>query len=128
MDSAKKLTVFTLTALALTACDNPVEKVVHLTSGYVQETVLDSVNSGALSDDVKKNYLKVIKSGVEDLEAMNDPDLDSVHKVINEHLKDNDLSMYDYNVIMTVINKHKSIINKQNSNHQNDVMDFKDSI
>lgn len=39
MDSAKKLTVFTLTALALTACDNPVEKVVHLTSGYCERVI-----------------------------------------------------------------------------------------
>lgn len=116
------------TLLALTGCDNPVEKVMHLTSGYMQEVVLDSFNEGKLSDDMKKTNLKIIKDGVADLERMNDPNLAEVHKAIDSHLKDNDLSMYDFNTINSIIQKHKRSINKKNSNHKNDVIEFKDSM
>lgn len=128
MSNMKNLIVLSSISIVLVGCDNPVETVSHLASGYIQESVLDSFSEGSLSDDVKNTYLKTIKKGVTDLEAMNDPNLAEVHKVIDKHLEDNDLSMYDYNTIMSVIHKHKVAINKRNSNHKNDVINFKNEL
>lgn len=112
----------------LTGCDNPIEKVIHFTSGYMQETILDNYNQGQNADNQRNTHLKVISKGVSDLKSMNDPDLAEVYKFIDEKLKDNELSMYDYNEINSMIHKHKVAINKANSNHQDDVANFKKNL
>ena len=59
---------------------------------------------------------------------MNDPNIMEVYSLVDKLLADNDLSMYDYNSIMGMINKHKKDINSKNSKHENDVADFKTRI
>lgn len=122
------VSIILLSMAAVTGCDNPVEKTLHLTSGYIQETVLDNFNQGKGADDLRKTHLEIIKNGVSDLETMNDPNIAEIYNIIDNRLKDNELSMYDYNTISSEIHKHKVAINKQNSNHQNDVADFKKNL
>lgn len=129
MNTKKKLYLSSfLCVITLTGCDNPVEKVIHLSSGYLQETIAQNMNQGKGADDLRKVNLEVIKRGVADLETMNDPNIDEIYKVIDKSLKDNELSMYDYNTITSKIHKHKVDINKQNSTHQNDVENFKNNL
>lgn len=112
----------------LMGCDKAFNEVQNRFSGKIQDTYLESVGQGKHIDGVKANYLKTIEKGVQDLKQLNDPNIDEVYAVINKHLNDNDMSMYDYNSIMSLINAHKKELNLLNSKHKNDVSAFKDKL
>lgn len=98
--------------LVLTGC-NPADEIMSAWSGYFQDIVLKSMSGGKDEKKVKAEFKKVIDKNVKELEAMNDTEIDEVYKKIDSHLKDGDMSMYDYNSIMAVINQHKRKINNK---------------
>ena len=93
----------------LTGC-NPVDEIASAWSGYFQDSVLKTMSGGKHEAGVKNEFKKAIDKNVKDLEAMNDSEIDEVYKKIDSHLKDGDMSMYDYNSIMALINQHLSLI------------------
>lgn len=115
-------------SLSLSGCEKALEDVQNRFSGEIQDTFLENIGQGKHLDDVKANYLKTIEKGIQDLKQLNDPNLDEIYTAIEKHLSDNDMSMYDYNSIMSLINRHKKEINLSNSKHENDVSAFKEKI
>lgn len=91
----------------------------------IGENVLKNSKS---HDAVKRNYLDSIKKGILELEKMNDPNIEQVYALVNTRLKDNHLSMQDYNSITKLINEHKRLLNANSSRHGADVVDFRKSL
>lgn len=112
----------------LIGCNNVLDEVKNRFSGKIQDVYLENVGQGKHIDSVKANYLKTIEKGVQDLKQLNDPNIDDVYATIKEHLDDNDMSMYDYNTIISLINAHKRELNLSHSNHKDDVSAFKENI
>ena len=69
--------------------------------------------------------MKVIENGVNELKLMNDPKISEIYSAIDKHFSDNDMSMYDYNSIMALINEHKRELNLAKSKHSDDVSEFR---
>lgn len=111
------------------ANSNPLEKALGSVTahfaGAVQEDILKNSQHGKNADAVKKSYLNSIANGVKQLEQMKDPNIKEVYDLIDLKLKDNDLSMTDYNLISNKIHEHKVAINARNSNHSSDVQNFR---
>lgn len=110
---------------SMSSYSNPIEKISSGFAGMIGENILKNSKS---HDAVKKNYLESIKKGIMDLEKMNDPNIGQVYTLTNERLKDDHLSMNDYNLISKMINEHKRQINTNNSKHSSDVENFKRSL
>lgn len=110
---------------SISSYSNPIEKISSGFAGMIGENILKNSKS---HDAVKKNYLESIKKGIMDLEKMNDPNIGQVYTLANERLKDDHLSMSDYNLISKMINEHKRQINTKNSKHSSDVEKFKRSL
>ena len=112
----------------LMGCDKALNEVQNRFSGEIQETYLESIGQGKYLDITKANHLKMIEKGIQDLKQLNDPNIDEVYAFVKKHLDDDDMSMYDYNSIMSLINAHKKELNILNSKHKNDVAAFKDKL
>ena len=112
----------------LTGCEKALTEFTNIFSGKITDAYIENSGNGKNKDKIKKSYLNTIEKGLIDLKQMNDPNIMEVYSLVDKLLADNDLSMYDYNSIMGMINKHKKDINSKNSKHENDVADFKTRI
>lgn len=109
-------------SLSLVGCDNVLKDVLNRFSSKIVEDLLNADgNFGKKSDQIRASYLRQIEIGLNDLKRMNDPQIEEVHKLINEKLKDNELSVFDYNTIMDLINSHKKTLFETHSRYQGDV-------
>lgn len=122
----KKILVASLTMVScMSTYGNPIEQISAGFAGMLGENILKNSKS---HDAVKRNYLESIKKGILDLERMNDPNIKQIYALVNERLKDDHLTVNDYNLIMKKINEHKRLINANNSRHKSDVANFKSSL
>jgi len=112
----------------LTGCEKALTEITNIFSGKITDAYIENSGNGKNKDKIKKSYLNTIEKGLIDLKQMNDPNIMEVYSLVDKLLADNDLSMYDYNSIMGMINHHKTDINSKNSKHENDVADFKTRI
>ena len=112
----------------LTGCEKALTEFANIFSGKITDAYIENSGNGKNKDKIKKSYLNTIEKGLIDLNQMNDPNIMEVYSLVDKLLADNDLSMYDYNSIMGMINNHKKDINSKNSKHENDVADFKTRI
>lgn len=128
----KLFIILMVTGISVNAYSNPLETgvlyIASIFSGTVSESLVKNMNGGKSHDAIKKNYLEAIKMGILELEKMNDPKIDEIYAFVNERLKDNDLSMLDYNLISNKIVEHKRAINSKNSRHAADTAEFRKSL
>lgn len=120
-----KILLLIFFTLFLTGCEKIVNQIQSIVGGKIQDTYLENVGQGKYVDQVKKNYMKVIENGVNELKLMNDPKISEIYSAIDKHFSDNDMSMYDYNSIMALINEHKRELNLAKSKHSDDVSEFR---
>lgn len=121
----KLLVALLVVGSSVNAYSNPI---VELSSGFANMIAENILKSSKSHDAVKRNHLESIKKGIIDLEKMNDPNIGQVYKLTNSLLRDNHLSLQDYNSITKLINEHKRKLNANNSKHGADVADFKRSL
>lgn len=120
-----KILLLIFFTLFLTGCEKIANQIQSIVGGKIQDTYLENVGQGKYVDQVKKNYMKVIENGVNELKLMNDPKISEIYSAIDKHFSDNDMSMYDYNSIMALINEHKRELNLAKSKHSDDVSEFR---
>jgi len=114
-----------MASFGLVGCENVVNGAVNIYRSYIEDKMLGSIGDGAHKDRMKQGHLNTIKKGVQDLQEMQDPNLTEVLDLIDEKLKDGDLSTYDAYTISTKIREHKMHLIKASSKHREDVAQFK---
>lgn len=128
----KRAILIIIPSLFFVGCEKPTEKIieqgVHSISGKIQDTFVESYDNGKHSDSSKKTQLNIIKSHLDDLKKIGDPNIAEVYSLIDKHLEDDKLSNAENNEIISLIHKHKTAITMQKSKHSDDVTAFKDAI